>query len=362
MIMTSSFTLKANTISTKNHGTRNYIVQKGDSLWGIATHLLHNPALWPTLWKNLSQKKVRGNNKNNNPNLIYPGDVLTLTWKGKQPTLMHKANLTHSPTFHLQKKVKPIVTIPLENIASFSSKNIVIDPTLIVHIPRILDSPNQPPNLIEGHVFYAEGVYETNRLYGLYRQGTLYKDLQTGKALGTELIFIGYSKVSVNSNEEGIYNKGVGTSRANKLTQHDLIKSVQEAHQGDLIMPVPEDESLANTFIPQLAAKGKKGNILTALNGASVFGKWDLVVIDKGAQDNIKAGLLFSIIKEKDAQTLNDTVKAKQLIKVNQKSRETSIGEIMVIKSYQQTSVAIILRAKETIWANYAIEGTLENN
>ncbi len=47
-----------------------YVVKKGDTLWGIARDLLHDPVLWPRLWEQ--------NRFITDPDRIYPGDTLNL--------------------------------------------------------------------------------------------------------------------------------------------------------------------------------------------------------------------------------------------------------------------------------------------
>jgi LysM repeat protein len=54
-----------------------YVVRKGDTLWGISKDLLQDPLLWPRLWEKNPAIK--------DPNLIYPGDRLTLPGKEIAP-------------------------------------------------------------------------------------------------------------------------------------------------------------------------------------------------------------------------------------------------------------------------------------
>ena len=49
-----------------------YTVRRGDTLWAISAKFLAKPWLWPEIWQ--ANPQVR------NPHLIYPGDVLNLSF------------------------------------------------------------------------------------------------------------------------------------------------------------------------------------------------------------------------------------------------------------------------------------------
>ncbi len=63
------------TASSAGGGEGEYVVKKGDTLWGIAKSLLDDPLLWPQLWER--------NPFITNPNRIFPGDTLAIP--GREP-------------------------------------------------------------------------------------------------------------------------------------------------------------------------------------------------------------------------------------------------------------------------------------
>jgi len=336
----------ADTLKLKKDHPQTYTVQKGDTLWDISSQFLNSPWLWPRLWEKNEQIK--------NPHLIYPGDILHLTWVDGEPRLTLKRIKKLSPTPRLQEKEKAIPTIPLQDISAFLSKDHIIDLSLLEKAPRILGDSIGSPRFFEGDIFYGQGQYDPNKLYGVYRLGDTYRS-NSDEILGSELTFIGQSRVSNNPDVDA----------TDKMTPMDLIKSSREARQGDLILPIPEFETLPAYFIPSPVAKNVKGNILAALNNAVAIGEWDVVVIDKGKQDNIEIGSMFSILRsgpdllvdkaniiyQEDGDTF-DKIGDPDL-----KIPAQRVGQLMVFKVYDKVSIAMIVRARDVISSKYNIEG-----
>src|SRR3970282_1101162 len=87
-----------------------YVVQKGDTLWDISKRFLKDPWRWASVWTINEQIK--------NPHLIYPGDIILLTYVDGKPQLsvMREEKLAPVPTpapavvEAPQADVEPVVT------------------------------------------------------------------------------------------------------------------------------------------------------------------------------------------------------------------------------------------------------------
>ena len=337
----------ADVLTLKEDHPETYTVVKGDTLWDISAHFLNTPWLWPRLWQANSQVE--------NPHLIYPGDLLTLIWVDGEPRITRKQLKKLSPFPRLAEKIAPVPTIPLAAISAFLSKDHIINPDLLADAPRLLGDAVGTPRFFEGDVFYGQGEYNKHKLYGVYRLGDNYADPETDESLGTELTFIGHSQVSKNPN----------VSATDKVTPHDFLNSSREARQGDLILPIPEYESLPAFFLPQPVSASIKGQILASLNNSSVIGKWDVVVINKGKRENIKIGSMFSILQSGPDILVDDDAiiyqeDANRFAKLGSPDLilpAKQVGELMVFKVYEKVSIALVMRSTDIMNAYNKVQG-----
>ncbi len=98
-----------------------YVVQQGDTLWSIAGHFLTNPWQWSEIWQ--ANPDIR------NPHLIYPGDVLYLSYEGGQPRLSLNRprrsgplEVKLSPGVRREALTKPVPSIPIDAIHQFLTR------------------------------------------------------------------------------------------------------------------------------------------------------------------------------------------------------------------------------------------------
>ncbi len=161
-----------------------YTVVSGDTLWDISGKYLREPWQWPQLW--------RANPQIENPNLIYPGDTLTLSYVNGQPQLTLKrgesrGTIKLSPRIRTSPVAEAIPSIPLKSINSFLLSNRIVDKVEdFDKAPYIVAGDAERVLSGTGDRIFARGHFDPNQpVYGIFRQGKVYTDPQTKEFLGS---------------------------------------------------------------------------------------------------------------------------------------------------------------------------------
>ena len=349
-----AFQASADTLTLKKDHPDKYIVKKGDTLWDISGRFLTKPWLWPRLWNMNKQIK--------NPHWIYPGDRLRLTWVNGQPRLVldqsdareGKRLVKLTPKVRIEENRSPVSTVELSEISQFLRADMVADMnTDLEHAPYVLGENNDSSIFMsQGQTIHVRGKPELNTHYGVYHVGNTYKDNQTGENLGRQLELVGV----VQPKEAG----------DNNITAVEVVSSFSEIRPGDRLLPMLAESSIDAFFIPQAGNLPKAAHIIDIPMKSTYVGKYDTVIIDKGARENLKPGDVFGIVRPGAEVVDNgpDNVAYEQDSSIGQKlmNKQSTvlsadhIGEVMVIKVYQKTSLAIVMNSRDMVRAGYAVE------
>src|SRR3989337_1160831 len=152
-----------------------YIVERGDTLWGIAGKFLKDPWRWAEIWR-LNQDQIR------NPHRIYPGDVIVLDrTKGAAQLAMSGAPVKLAPQVRVETPLEQAIpSIPPRIIEPFLSRPLVIEDGGLQKAPRIIGTQEGTVYLGAGGVAYVSGLgasKETN--WHVFRQGRALVDPDT---------------------------------------------------------------------------------------------------------------------------------------------------------------------------------------
>lgn len=354
-------TASADILAIKPDAPKSYTVKQGDTLWDISGLYLQQPWLWPQLWKLNPQVE--------NPHLIYPGDVLSLSYdKDGQPVLtVNGSALKVSPSDSAAapgqgirklspqarkslKNVKAVTTIPLMMIRPFLTYEQSLSAEQIDSLPYVLGADDHVKNASQGHILYVRGQLQQDAAYGIYRKGKAYVDPQTEEILGYETILVGTARAF-----------RAGGTEVNVPASVAVIDVKQEIRQGDRVIPAADGQSLPAFFMMRKPEQPIAGTIIDTTSDLREFSSWDIVVLNKGQQDGVKAGYMFSISRQSPAVVdssrgpvyMSDASKYQKIMGGIDGDRidmpKEQIGELMVFKVAERTSFAIVTGTKKPI-------------
>ena len=304
-----------------NHPTE-YVVVKGDTLWDIASRFLKSPWKWPEVWSVNPQVQ--------NPNLIYPGDVLYLTWVDGQPRITMKRGVRKlSPHARVTPLAQAIPAIPLRDIAAFLTDNIVVDQDSLQNAPYVLASNNERIISGAGDRVYARGERPKRAdLMNIYRPARQYVDPETEELLGYELYQVASAKMN-------------GYDVSSQVLTLDLTKTNEEVRRQDRVIPAPEGR-VDSIYYPSAGPEIDNAVILNVLGGVAKIGQYDAIAVNVGARENVQVGNVFAISKR--GETVKDPVTGEE---VNLPAERA--GEVMIFKVFDKVSYGLVMKATNVL-------------
>ncbi len=330
-----------------------YTVVKGDTLWELSGKFLTHPWQWPELWSHNTQIK--------NPHLIYPGDTLYFSMVNGKPQLslsrseLPQAQTTPNSTCVLKEedykygrknfavsedgKVLPCIReadlkqairlIPTETIASYLTSPKVVDENEFNNAPYVVGFAGEHIIVGIGDRIYVRSITEQNNLsYTIYRPGSAYISAETGEILGYEAQYIA---------DASLQQPGDPATLA-------ITKANLEIRAGDRIMPNVEQDVALNYF-PRPPEQSIKGSIISVLGGVSQIGRYNVVVIDKGAADGLLVGHELNIYKS--GKIVSDAYSPIKNDVVN--LPDEVAGTLMVFRPFERVSYALVMQADQAL-------------
>jgi len=371
-----SWFVQADVLKLKDNHPETYIVKKGDTLWDISGKFLKQPWKWAEIWEINPQVK--------NPHLIYPGDVLSLIYINGKPRLTlnrgeSRGTVKLSPKIRTDAIIEAIPTIPLKKIHAFLVQNrIFADEVNFYENPYILAGKDGfITGSAAGNIMYARGTFlelepeyeeepisdievaeldttidecncdpipepepepipeeiaeiieeptdEKYSKYGIFRLGNKYKDPITKKFLGIDGVYIGQAEVFD--------------------IQGDIAKVViqeikREILPGDRLIEPEQDREFLSKFVMSEPDEPIDALIIDVPMGVERAGANDIVVINKGLNDNIIEGHVLAVYKT--GETIKDRVTQRKV-----KLPDEKVAYIMVFRAYDNVSYALVLESE----------------
>ncbi len=301
-----------------------YVVVKGDTLWDISEAFLNSPWLWPEIWYVNPQIE--------NPHLIYPGDIITLTYVDGKPQLRvqrGKGTFKLSPKVREERLDKAIPTIPLDAIQQFLTRPLVVDEEAMQSAAYVVSSAGEHLIVGAGDRIYARGLAnDKGDQFHIFRPGAPYTDPDTHEVLGHEALYLGDSQVE---------NFGDPATL-------ELKKTTREINIGDRLIPMSHEDVFAY-FTPHSPDASVEGKIISVVDGVSQIGQYQIVVLNRGTREGVDVGTVFEIHQAGDV--IRDQVSTERNASV--KLPDEKAGILMVFRTFDKVSFGLIMKATSAL-------------
>jgi len=330
--------------SVKVNHPRQYIVQKGDTLWDIASLFLRDPWFWPEIWHQNPQIE--------NPHLIFPGDILTLIYVDGMPRIVagkpdravqQRTTVVSddvgalpvvklSPSIRSEEIEASIATIPGDAIRQFLSKPRVITKEEFRDAPYILGSDDKHLILGQGNRVYIRGEIDKERVrYTVVREGEKLVDPDTSKVLGYEAVYAGEVLIST-----------YGDPAVGELTFTE-----REVLYGDRLLPTDKSK-IDNLYFPRLPDRDIQAKIIHLPDALFGIAKLQVAVVNRGSREGLESGNLLAVYTK--GTTVYDHYSRGK--KVHLDLPDLRSGLMMIFRTFVHVSYGLVLESTRVIHEN----------
>lgn len=324
-----------------------YTVRRGDTLWDISAKFLAKPWLWPEIWQ--ANPQVR------NPHLIYPGDVLNLSF-------INGPRLSLQPGVHRENEAVP--AIPLAALRMFLKDTRVMDSNAVSSAPYVVGLEEARLRGAVGQNLYVRGLQGApGQRWAVVRPTHVFRGFAQDDA-GQELV--GHTLDSnaamvkapwrEDSRNDGHWGRGddlgvevsvIGTAETLRMGDPAtllLLDSTMEIRSGDRIMPV-DDSPYDPYYYPHppksVAAAARVIGFADALDAV---GSRQVVLLSVGARDGVDNGQTYSIYEP--GQTIADDVASDSQHRGFSKKvtlPDEFVGHVMVFRTFDRVSYGLVM-------------------
>ncbi len=302
-----------------------YTFTEGDDLLNVLGLFVIEPQKIVRLWGNKATK-------------IHPGDTLSLLVEGDAPILQIKRGRTVklSPMARSSREKREAPVIPTETIQQFLNRPKVITEEELEAAGYIIANGDERLLSGTGSTIYVRGLseYSDEEEFIIVRLGQNYQN-EAGEILAREAIYLGDAIL------ESISDPFAEDDESD-VTTLSITSSNREIQVGDYLLPLGE-RKFNEDFYPHLPDNLENAKIIAVVDGVSRIGQYQVVVINKGEDEDMEVGHVLAVYTHGERQ-IEDPQTGEA---VNLPSRKA--GTLMVFRTFNRVSYALIMKANLTI-------------
>jgi len=306
-----------------DNAPQRHIVVQGDTLWGISAKFLKEPWRWPEIWR-MNRDQI------NNPNRIFPGDVIVLDRDADGNPLLRVESSKLEPQIYSTQISLSIPPIPPNVIEPFLSAPLIIEAGGLNKAARIVATQQDRVFLGNGDLAYVENADPAKRQWQLYRNGKPLLDPADPKHI------LGY---------EAFYLGTANQVRPGNPATFEVLSAKQEISRGDRAIPAVRPALTA--YIPHKPEFAVDGRIVSVLGGIGSAGNGSIVSLSRGAKDGLEIGHVLSLERNRLVVERDENDR-----KTNVQIPAERIGLVFVFRTFDHIAYALIVQSEGTAEVN----------
>ena len=316
-------------------------VQRGDTLWDLASLFLENPWCWPRVWQQ-NQDLIR------DPHWIFPGQVIVLD-RTRGLLRLESDSENTLPMVRLSPRMRPenLASLPVPLISRQLQSLIAQSPLLTTDnlndAPVISEVPEQRAMAAEGDIVFVRGKLGASTRFDVVRIKQALRDPDNGESLGMAGMRIGRVQVKPEPLPE------TTTKTTAQLHQFTVTASRSELQSGDRLMPAIDTRLPAISPHASSVRSGKLAAILHEGRWASLH---DLVAINRGARDGLNPGSVVRVVRH---VRIGHHENASPRPSDDEQTHASTLALLLVFDVAERVSLAAVMRATEAITVGDAI-------
>ena len=307
-----------------------HIVVSGDTLWGISAQFLKEPWRWPEIWR-MNRDQI------NNPNRIYPGDVIVLDRDTNGNPFLRKQNVKLRPQIYSEQIDQAIPPIPPNVIEPFISAPLIVEVNGLESAARIVATQQDRVFLGNGDLAYVENADPAKQQWQVYRKGKPLLDPEyPDQNQSDPKLILGY---------EAFYLGTATQIKAGSPATFEILTAKQEIGRGDRLVPAIRPAMVA--YIPHKPDSSINGRIVSVYGGVGAAGRGSIVSLNRGTQDGVEIGHVLALERNRTVVTRDEDDH-----KLNVQIPSERTGLVFVFRTFERISYALIVQSEGTVDVN----------
>jgi len=314
-------TLSLANVKLVENAPTSYRIQHNDNLADILGQFVHEPVEVIALWgMALPDFRV--------------GDIVSIIEQAGQPALQIKRGRTVklSPNMRIIEKARKIPKIAINNIRQFLTRPQVIAEEELQHSGYIIGSDRDVLTITTDMTIYARGLdpLAEERTYMIVRPGNVYFDPEEeDEVLAREAIYLGQADIEFLETTDEWEDSDVTPLKVTSMSR--------EIHVGDRLLPLDLHE-FTEDFRLHSPEFLEAGYVLALPDNSAQVGQYQVIVINKGFDDDIEAGHVLAV--NHSGKIIKDEIADEEVLLPSQRA-----ATIMVFKTFEKISYALIMKS-----------------